>query len=208
MPAIPPSPAEDPEAWDTLSLGPNKFPPRYPGAGRAKVTCDGGAEIDRPKVNGKDGAVAKFKGRKVADFSFEIGFPRQAWKEAMVFFMAIDPQAGGYGKIWETPHPAVAMRGGNKVLLETLTGVVGTGDMYTFTGKGSAWYAPDKPKGGTSTPKKAEKWVDKKPDDPTHTYHILANGNKIDEGTGPIQVTTPSGQQYGFGGPAAPKVDP
>ncbi|MEP7123145.1 MAG: hypothetical protein ABJE95_19610 [Byssovorax sp.] len=208
MPAIPPCPSEDPEAWDTLALGPNKFPPRYPGAGRAKVTCDGGAEVTQIKANGKDGASTQIKGRKVCDVSFEIGFPRSAWKEGMAFFLAIDPQGAGYGKVWETPHPACAVRGANKVLLETLSGVVATGDMFTFSGKGSGWNAPDKPKGGTSTPKKAEKWVDKKPDDPTHTTAVLSNGNKIDFGTGQVGTKTSEGNTYGVDGPNGPTENP
>jgi hypothetical protein len=208
MPAIPPSPAEDPEAWDTLALGPNKFPPRYPGAGRVKVTCDGGVDVDHPKANGKDGAIAKIKGVKVADITFEVSFPRQVWKEGVTFFMTIDPQAAGKGIVWETPHPACAMRKANKVLIETMTGIVANGDMYTFSGKASGWFAPDKPKGGTSTPKKAEKWVDTKPDDPTHTYALQKNGTKLDLGTGPVQQKTSTGDTYGYGGADAPKADP
>lgn len=159
MPAIPPSPAESPELWDTLSLGAHVFPPRYPGAGAVKVTCDGGAEIDRPKANGKDGAIAKFKGKKVADISFVVTFPRGAWSEGLAFFMSIDPQASGYGLVWETTHPGITMRGANKVILESMTGIVTTGDMHSFSAKGSGWSAPDKPKGGTRTPKTAEKWT-------------------------------------------------
>lgn len=210
MPAIPPSPAADPQSWDTLMLGANKFPPRYPGVGRVKVTCDGGAEVDRPKVNGKDGAEAKFKGKRVTDLSFEVSFISEVWDEAMAYYIAIDPQAAGYGKIWETVHPACVMRGANKVLIESMTGIVSTGDLHTFTGKGSGWFAPDKPKGagGTSTPKKAEKWVDTKPDDPTHTYAKLSNGNKVDLGTGPVEQKTTTGNKYGFGGSAAPNEDP
>jgi hypothetical protein len=208
MPAIPPSPAEAPELWDTFPLGANTFPPSYPGAGRVKVTCDGGADVDRPKANGKDGAAAHFKGRKVTDLSFEVSFPSSVWKQGVAYFMAIDPQAAGYGLIWETVHPACTMRGANKVLIESMTGIVSTGDMHTFTGKGSGWYAPDKPKGGTSTPKKAEKWVDTKPDDPTHTYAVLTNGNKVDLGTGAVDQKTTNGNDFGFNGPSAPKADP
>lgn len=195
MPAIPPSPAEAPELWDTLSLGSYLFPRRYPGFGRVKVTCDGGADVDRPKANGKDGAEAKFKGRKVCDFAFEVQYTRLVWNEALAFYLAIDPQGAGYGLIWETTHPACAMRGANKVLVETLSGIVTTGDVHTFSGKGSGWNSLI-PKGKTTTPTKAEPF---KPGTGPAAVAIYQLADALD-------FSRP--KESGFNGPNGPKAGP
>lgn len=194
-----PSPAENPELWDTLGIGTRRWPSVYPGVGSVKVSVKTAAKVDQQTANGKDRARAKLKGRAVTPVSVHFQFTREIWAETIELRSEIDPGGDGYDKVWEISYPEATLRKFNRILFHDMSELIITGDAYSFSVEGDAWDEPAKVlTGGTKTPTTPVKW------DPKHVYQTTSTGNVVDFGEGPVTATTSDGNTYGFGGPSAP----
>lgn len=151
-----PAPHEAPELHDSIDVGGVRFP-SDPREGAVKVTVKTGADIEAQKANGKNGAVHKSKGKKVAEVTLVFTFTRRIYAASNSLRLQLDPGGVNTGKSWEARHPELSDRLVNALIFKSLGALERVGDKYSFTLEGDGWNEPAKAlTGGTKTPKIAK----------------------------------------------------
>jgi len=112
-----PSPSENAELWDTVTLGPGILPP-VASEGTAEVKVHPKAKLDT-KGKGSGGKPTTTKtGRELAEVTITLRFNEAIWPEVEAALLRLQPGAGPF----KIGHPKTRLAGVESVSIESYEG--------------------------------------------------------------------------------------
>jgi len=112
-----PAPSENPEVWDTMTIGPGVLPP-IASQGTVSVKVRPKAKLDTKGKGGKGKPTTTKTGHELAEVTITLRFTEAIWPEVEAALLRLQPGSGPH----KIGHPKTRLAGVDSVSIETYEG--------------------------------------------------------------------------------------
>lgn len=112
-----PAPSDNPEVWDTVTLGPGDLPPN-PREGTATLKVQPKAKLDTKRKGGAQKPTTTNTGRELAEVTITVRFTEALWPDMEAAIERLQPGSGPH----KIGHPKCRLAKINAVSIESYEG--------------------------------------------------------------------------------------